>query len=81
MLDPAITVEAGTTEEWVVENWTNELHAFSIHQVHFRLLEIDGEKLAEPALLDVVNVAFGIGPRICGNGSTATLSIRAQVER
>jgi FtsP/CotA-like multicopper oxidase with cupredoxin domain len=24
---PAITVTAGTTEEWVVENWTNELHA------------------------------------------------------
>lgn len=36
---PAITIEAGTTEEWVVENWTNELHAFHIHQVHFRLLE------------------------------------------
>jgi FtsP/CotA-like multicopper oxidase with cupredoxin domain len=55
---PAITVEAGTTEEWVVENWTNELHAFHIHQVHFRLLEVEGEKVADPPLLDVVNVSY-----------------------
>jgi FtsP/CotA-like multicopper oxidase with cupredoxin domain len=55
---PAITVEAGTTEEWVVENWTNELHTFHIHQVHFRLLEIDGDKVADPPLLDVVNVSY-----------------------
>ena len=55
---PAITVKAGTTEEWVVENWTNELHAFHIHQVHFRLLEVDGEKVADPPLLDVVNVPY-----------------------
>jgi FtsP/CotA-like multicopper oxidase with cupredoxin domain len=55
---PAITVGAGTTEEWVVENWTNELHAFHIHQVHFRLLEVDGEKVADPPLLDVVNVSY-----------------------
>ena len=55
---PMITVNAGTTEEWVVENWTNELHAFHIHQVHFRLLEIDGEPLHQPPLLDVVNVPY-----------------------
>jgi len=55
---PMITVKAGTTEEWVVENWTHELHAFHIHQVHFRLLEIDGKKVADPPLLDVVNVPY-----------------------
>ena len=55
---PIITVKAGTTEEWVVENWTHELHAFHIHQVHFRLLEIDGRKVADPPLLDVVNVPY-----------------------
>jgi FtsP/CotA-like multicopper oxidase with cupredoxin domain len=55
---PAITVEAGTTEEWVIENWTNELHAFHIHQVHFRLLEIDGRPVPHPPLLDVVNVPY-----------------------
>jgi FtsP/CotA-like multicopper oxidase with cupredoxin domain len=55
---PAITVKAGTTEEWVIENWTNELHAFHIHQLHFRVLEIDGETVANPPLLDVVNVPY-----------------------
>jgi FtsP/CotA-like multicopper oxidase with cupredoxin domain len=55
---PAITVEAGATEEWVVENWTNELHAFHIHQVHFRLLEVDGKPVADPPLLDVVTVPY-----------------------
>jgi FtsP/CotA-like multicopper oxidase with cupredoxin domain len=55
---PAITVKAGTTEEWIVENWTNELHAFHIHQVHFRLLEIDGRSVDNPPLLDVVNVPY-----------------------
>jgi FtsP/CotA-like multicopper oxidase with cupredoxin domain len=55
---PAITVRAGTTEEWVVENWTNELHAFHIHQLHFRLLEVDGTPVQDAALLDVVNVPY-----------------------
>ena len=55
---PAITVKAGTTEEWTIENWTNELHAFHIHQVHFRVLEIDGRRLEEPPLLDVVSVPY-----------------------
>ena len=55
---PMITVTAGTTEEWTIENWTNELHAFHIHQLHFRVLEINGEPVADPPLLDVVNVPY-----------------------
>ena len=55
---PTITVRAGTTEEWTIENWTNELHAFHIHQVHFRVLDIDGEPVKQPPLLDVVNVPY-----------------------
>jgi FtsP/CotA-like multicopper oxidase with cupredoxin domain len=42
----------------VVENWTNELHAFHMHQVHFRVLEQDGKAPAAPPLLDVVNVSY-----------------------
>jgi FtsP/CotA-like multicopper oxidase with cupredoxin domain len=55
---PAISVRAGTTEEWVIENWTNELHAFHIHQLHFRVLTIDGKPVPERPLLDVVNVPY-----------------------
>ena len=55
---PAIVARAGTTEEWVIENWTNELHTFHIHQLHFRVLEIDGQPVAAPDLLDVVEVPY-----------------------
>ena len=55
---PTITVQAGTTEEWVVENWTNELHTFHIHQLHFRVLDVDGQPVAAPQLLDVVEVPY-----------------------
>lgn len=55
---PLISTTAGSTEEWVIENWTNELHAFHIHQVHFRVLEVDGKAVQDPPLLDVVNVPY-----------------------
>ena len=55
---PAITVRAGTTEEWTIENWTNELHTFHIHQLHFRVLDVDGRPSAAPELLDVVEVPY-----------------------
>ncbi|HVJ51874.1 MAG TPA: multicopper oxidase family protein [Aliidongia sp.] len=54
---PAIMVPAGSVEEWVIENWTNEAHAFHIHQVHFRVLEVNGQAVAAPPLLDTVSVA------------------------
>jgi FtsP/CotA-like multicopper oxidase with cupredoxin domain len=56
--EPTLSVPAGTTEEWVVENWTRELHAFHVHQLHFRVMEINGQKQPDPQLLDVVNVPF-----------------------
>jgi FtsP/CotA-like multicopper oxidase with cupredoxin domain len=56
--EPTLSVSAGTTEEWVIENWTRELHAFHVHQLHFRVLEVNGQKQADPQLLDVVNVPF-----------------------
>ena len=55
---PAITVKAGTTEEWLIENWTNELHTFHIHQLHFRVLDVDGRPSPAPELLDVVEIPY-----------------------
>jgi FtsP/CotA-like multicopper oxidase with cupredoxin domain len=55
---PAVTVRAGTTEEWVIENWTHELHAFHMHQVHFRVLAVNDQEIADPPLVDVVNVPY-----------------------
>lgn len=53
---PTITVPADSVEEWTVENWTNEVHAFHIHQVHFRVLSLNGQSVADAALLDKVTV-------------------------
>ncbi|MEH1874381.1 multicopper oxidase family protein [Nostoc sp.] len=36
---PDITVTEGNTEDWIVENRSQESHAFHIHQIHFLVLE------------------------------------------
>ncbi len=59
-----ITVQQGTLEDWTVENRAREAHAFHIHQLHFQLLERDGQKVAEAMLRDTIDVPFwdGKGP-------------------
>jgi FtsP/CotA-like multicopper oxidase with cupredoxin domain len=57
---PSIVAKVGTTEDWVIENWTQEIHAFHIHQIHFKVLTglpsvADGLGM----LMDTVNVPFG----------------------
>jgi FtsP/CotA-like multicopper oxidase with cupredoxin domain len=39
---PAITTTQGAVEDWVIENQTQEVHEFHIHQIHFQLREISG---------------------------------------
>jgi FtsP/CotA-like multicopper oxidase with cupredoxin domain len=55
---PNIVVKQGTVEEWVIENRSNELHAFHIHQLHFMLLDYSGRAVNEPFLRDIVNVPY-----------------------
>ena len=55
---PNITVTAGTVEDWIIENRSNELHAFHIHQLHFMLLDYLGRQVDEPFLRDTVNVPY-----------------------
>jgi FtsP/CotA-like multicopper oxidase with cupredoxin domain len=58
---PNMTVRQGDVEEWVIENRTQELHAFPIHQLHFLLEESNGVRVEEPFLRDTVNVGFWDG--------------------
>jgi FtsP/CotA-like multicopper oxidase with cupredoxin domain len=76
---PAITVHAGTTEEWVIENWTRELHAFHIHQLHFRVLEINGTRMRNPPLLDVVNIPVAMPDRLRPERSLAPGRVRIKL--
>lgn len=58
---PDIVVQQGDVEDWIIENRTQELHAFHIHQIHFMLLQFFGLPVNEPFLRDTVNVPFWDG--------------------
>lgn len=53
-----IVARQGTVEDWIIENRSNELHAFHIHQLHFLLLDYLGLPVNEPFLRDTVNVPY-----------------------
>jgi FtsP/CotA-like multicopper oxidase with cupredoxin domain len=48
---PSIVVKQGDVEDWIIENRSNELHPFHIHQIHFlplRLVRNSGERAFSP---------------------------------
>jgi FtsP/CotA-like multicopper oxidase with cupredoxin domain len=51
---PMFVVHTGTTEEWTVENVSNEIHDFHIHQIHFVVESINGVKVEHPYWADSV---------------------------
>jgi FtsP/CotA-like multicopper oxidase with cupredoxin domain len=55
---PNIIAKQGTVEDWIIENRSNELHAFHIHQLHFLMLEYAGRQVDEDFLRDTVNVPY-----------------------
>jgi FtsP/CotA-like multicopper oxidase with cupredoxin domain len=58
---PNMIVSNGDVEDWIIENRTQELHAFHIHQLHFLLLQSNGVPVDEPFLRDTVNVQYWDG--------------------
>lgn len=58
---PNIVAEQGTVEDWIIENRSQELHAFHIHQLHFLLLDYNGIPVRENFLRDTVNVPYENG--------------------
>ena len=58
---PNLMVQQGDVEDWIIENRTQELHAFHIHQTHFLLKEWNGVPVDEPYLRDTINVAYWDG--------------------
>ncbi len=61
---PVITTKVGAVEDWTIENRALETHAFHIHQIHFKVLEIDGKPVGQPELLDTIAIPYwsGSGP-------------------
>jgi FtsP/CotA-like multicopper oxidase with cupredoxin domain len=63
---PAIVTTQGAVEQWTIENRTQEVHAFHIHQIHFKLMQRDGAVLppAQQQYFDTVAIPYwkGRGP-------------------
>jgi FtsP/CotA-like multicopper oxidase with cupredoxin domain len=61
---PDVTVRQGTVEDWVIENRATEAHAFHIHQLHFQVIERDGQTVNEPLLRDTIDLPYWDGKSI-----------------
>ena len=61
---PNIVVHEGDVEDWMVENRAPEDHAFHIHQIHFRVLEVDGKPVNDGTVRDTIDPPYwsGVGP-------------------
>jgi FtsP/CotA-like multicopper oxidase with cupredoxin domain len=56
------TAKSGTVEEWTVENDSQEVHVFHIHQVHFIVESVNGVANPSPHWLDTADISStGIG--------------------
>jgi FtsP/CotA-like multicopper oxidase with cupredoxin domain len=58
---PNVTVTQGDVEDWVIENRSQEIHSFHIHQTHFLVLERDGNPAEENYLRDSVTLPYWDG--------------------
>jgi FtsP/CotA-like multicopper oxidase with cupredoxin domain len=49
-------VPLGSVEEWTIKNDSDDMHVFHIHQMHFQVTEINGQKQDFDGYLDTVRV-------------------------
>jgi FtsP/CotA-like multicopper oxidase with cupredoxin domain len=54
------TIQAGTVEEWTINNASAELHVFHIHQTDFQVTEINGVAQDFAGHQDSINVPFQV---------------------
>jgi FtsP/CotA-like multicopper oxidase with cupredoxin domain len=73
---PDIVAQQGTVEDWIIENRSNELHAFHIHQLHFLLLDYMGKPVNENFLRDTVNVPYFNGRSLTYPGVRVRMDFR-----
>jgi FtsP/CotA-like multicopper oxidase with cupredoxin domain len=58
---PAIVTRQGAVEDWTIENRSTEVHAFHMHQIHFQVLEINGQPAQGATLRDTILVPYWDG--------------------
>jgi FtsP/CotA-like multicopper oxidase with cupredoxin domain len=70
---PNITVHQGDVEDWVIENRSQEVHSFHIHQTHFIVLERDNKTVDENHLRDTVTIPYW-------DGTSAYPSVKLRID-
>jgi hypothetical protein len=68
---PNLVVHQGTVEDWVLTNTTFEDHVFHIHQLHFQVMEINGQPVHDLAIRDTINI-----PHRGTDGATPSVKLR-----
>jgi FtsP/CotA-like multicopper oxidase with cupredoxin domain len=68
---PAITTQIGAVEDWTIENHAGEAHAFHIHQLHFLLMDVNGQPVQNPELYDTFTI-----PAWSGSGPYPSITVR-----
>ncbi len=58
---PAITTKVGAVEDWTIENHALETHDFHIHQIHFMVLEVNGQPVANQDMRDTIEIPYWTG--------------------
>jgi FtsP/CotA-like multicopper oxidase with cupredoxin domain len=59
-----VVARQGDVEDWIIENRSNELHAFHVHQIHFLVMDTNGRPIDEPFLRDTVNIPYARGTQL-----------------
>lgn len=72
-LPPAITTTQGNVEDWTIQNHALEAHEFHIHQIHFLLMERNGQAVPpdEQQLMDTIFI-----PGWSGKGGYPSVTVR-----
>jgi FtsP/CotA-like multicopper oxidase with cupredoxin domain len=58
---PVIKTKVGAVEDWTIENRALETHAFHMHQIHFKVLEIDGKPAGHSEMRDTIEIPYWDG--------------------
>lgn len=72
-LPPAIITTQGSVEDWTIENRSDEIHQFHMHQIHFLVMAVNGVPVPpeQQQYLDTIQVGYWTG-----NGPYPSVTVR-----
>jgi FtsP/CotA-like multicopper oxidase with cupredoxin domain len=58
---PVMKTKVGAVEDWTIENRSLETHAFHMHQIHFKVIEVDGKPAGHSDMRDTIEIPYWEG--------------------